>query len=88
MANEATRNLEDSDSNNVLSVSITGVFMKAILENSADSSLKDDEKEARRLLLSSLMLEVNDLVKTHQSKVKNVSSDLFALANLASKLSA
>jgi hypothetical protein len=77
---------ENKTASYILSTMIMQVFMDKISINASDRYLSEDEREARRVLISELMREVLVLVKDHQSKVKATSKNLFDLANYISKL--
>lgn len=65
----------------VLSTKINNLFMKEIIKNASNADLSNEEKEAKHVMLSELLSEVQNIVSEHQEKVRNASKDLFDIAN-------
>jgi len=70
----------------VLSNEVLQIFIKALQLVLEDSSLTEEERETRRSLIISLQQETLSVIDKHQASVRKTSNDLFALANLVSKL--
>ena len=70
----------------VLSNEVLQIFIKALQLVLEDSSLTEEERETRRSLIISLQQETLSVIDKHQASLRKTSNDLFALANLVSKL--
>ena len=72
--------------NQVLSTKINELFVRELCKNASNTELSDEEKEAKRVMLSELLREVQSIVSEHQEKVRNTSTDLFEIVNKIHKL--
>ena len=80
-------NLEGKSASQPLPTQVMRVFTDALSNTVKDRSLSEDEMAARRDLITSLMNDVNNVVREHQKLVSAEAQKIFAIANSVSKLS-
>ena len=80
-------NLEGKSASQPLPTQVMRVFTEALSATVKDRSLSEDEMEARRDLIMSLMNDVNNVVREHQKLVSAEAQKIFASLTVVERAS-